>query len=171
MRRQVGRIVDILASLVVLLVLFRLLILPRFFAPPVSPAPPFALAALDGPEFRLRDQHGKLVFLDFWASWCDACKASLPLVERYARTHPEVRVIAVDSGEAPEAGARYARENGLRAVAFDPDERVAHAYGVMGFPTIVVIDPQGDVRAVWPGLNPAVELAMEHARKTLGSSR
>jgi thiol-disulfide isomerase/thioredoxin len=107
-----------------------------------------------------------VVFLDFWASWCDACKASLPLVEHYAREHPDVEVIAVDSNEPEPVGRHFAREEGLRRVVLDSQGRVTAAYGIEGLPTIVVIDPKGFVRAQWPGFNPAIELAMEDARTT-----
>jgi thiol-disulfide isomerase/thioredoxin len=165
-RLGLSRGLDLLAAAVVLYVLYRLFVAPRLFAPAVTPAAPFVLPALDKAEYHFPAHPGRVVFLDFWASWCEPCKASLPLVEHYARAHPEVEVIPVDSNEPAAAGARFARENGMRAVVLDTEGRVTQAYGVDGLPTIIVIDPRGFIRARWPGFNPAIELAMENARTT-----
>jgi thiol-disulfide isomerase/thioredoxin len=168
-RLRLSRGLDLLAAAVVLFVLYRLLVQPRLFAAPSAPAVPFVLPALDRPEFHFPAHPGRVVFLDFWASWCEPCKASLPLVEHYARGHPDVEVIPVDSNEPAAAGARFARENGLRAVVLDTHGRVTGAYGVDGLPTMIVIDPRGFIRARWPGFNPAIELAMENARTSFSA--
>jgi peptide/nickel transport system substrate-binding protein len=170
-RWNLARLLDVFAVAVILLVAYRLFIEPRFFAPQGQErAPAFSATSLDGSPYRLPERPGRVVFLDFWASWCTPCKLSLPLVEHFARTHPDVDVLAVNVGETPALAARYARENGLERVLFDPDERIRALYRIAGFPTLVVIDPAGNIRARWPGLNPAVEAAMGHARETLGSA-
>lgn len=163
-RLDLSRGLDLLAAAVVVFVLYRLFIQPRLFTRAVTPAVPFVLPAVDRPDYHFPAHPGRVVFLDFWASWCEPCKASLPLVERYARAHPDVEVIPVDSNEPAVAGARFARENGLHAVVLDTQGRVTGAYGVDGLPTVIVIDPSGFIRARWPGFNPAIELAMENAR-------
>ncbi|HEY0797659.1 MAG TPA: TlpA disulfide reductase family protein [Candidatus Baltobacteraceae bacterium] len=165
-RRRLTRGLDLLAVAVVLTVLVRLFVLPRLFEAAVTPEVPFVLPALESGEFRLPARPGRVVFLDFWASWCEPCKASLPLVEHYARRHRDVELLAIDTDEPREIGARFAREEGLRSVLLDSNGRVKRAYGVDGFPTIVVIDPRGFIRARWPGFNPAIELAMDNARTT-----
>jgi cytochrome c biogenesis protein CcmG/thiol:disulfide interchange protein DsbE len=111
-----------------------------------------------------------VTFVDFWATWCEPCRLSLPLVEAFAAAHPDVDVLAVDVGERPEVARQYAREHGVRNLAFDEDAHVASAFGVSGYPTIVVLDPRGYVRAKWIGFNPAVAVAMSHARAALGAS-
>jgi thiol-disulfide isomerase/thioredoxin len=169
-RLRLSRGLDLLAVAVVLFVLYRLFIQPRLFAAPSAPAVPFVLPALDRAEFRFPAHPGRVVFLDFWASWCEPCKASLPLVEHYAREHPDVEVIPVDSNEPAPEGARFARENGLRAVVLDTQGRVTEAYGIDGLPTVIVIDPRGFIRARWPGFNPAIEVAMENARASFSAT-
>jgi thiol-disulfide isomerase/thioredoxin len=170
-RRLAGRVLDALAVALLLLAGWRFFIAPRIFQTQPARAAPFRLAALDGPAYVHPARPGKLTFLDFWASWCEPCKVSLPLVERFAAGNPDVRVVAVDVGEPPPVGAAYARANGLRNVVFDPDETVAHRYGIWAFPTIIVVDPDGWVRGRWEGLNPAVELAMSDARAHFGARR
>jgi hypothetical protein len=85
--------------------------------------------------------------------------------------HPDVDVVTVDSGETPAAAAAFARDRALspRFLALDTAERVADAFEVEGYPTIVVIDPRGRMNARWFGYNPVLESAMEHARVTLTS--
>jgi thiol-disulfide isomerase/thioredoxin len=166
------RLLDVLALVVVLIALYRIFIAPRFLAPAGRErAPAFSAERLDGARYRLPERPGHVVFLDFWASWCEPCKLSLPLVEHFARTHPDVEVFAVNVGESAEAARRYARAHALRNVLLDRDERVTAAYKIEGFPTLVVIDPSGDIRGRWAGLNPAIEAAMGHARETLGAAR
>ncbi len=151
-----------------LLVAYKLFVAPLFLREPVVRASTFSLPTLERSPIRLSSRPGHVVFLDFWASWCPPCRASLPLVERFARAHPDVEVIAVDVGEAPAAARAFAQAQGIAGVALDGDKRVSDAFGVVVLPTIVAIDPAGYVRARWTGFNPAIELALEHARQALG---
>jgi peptide/nickel transport system substrate-binding protein len=163
-RGWLARGLDALAVLVVVYALFHFFIAPRIAPVRAVPAPPLALATLDGRRFSLAARRGRMVFLDFWASWCEPCKQSLPLVEHYARGHPDIDVFAVNSGEDAPTAAGFARDHQLRNVILDPDQIATHAYGVDGFPTMVVVDPSGMIRAKWVGYNPAIELAMADAR-------
>lgn len=170
-RLTLSRVLDVLAVLVVLFVLYRIFIAPRDLrAAKAYPAPHVTYQTLSGKPFVLTGQRGRLVFLDFFASWCEPCKISLPLVETYARAHPEVEVVPVDVGEPRGVVAAFAKAHGLRNVAMDPQTLSRGFFEVQGFPTMVVIDPQGRIRATWTGLNPAIQLNMAHAEKTLLSS-
>src|SRR5579864_2408378 len=118
---RAGRILDALAVLVVLFVAYKLLVAPRFLSPATAyPAPRVAFATLSGKPFVLREHRGRVVFLDFWASWCEPCKISLPMVERFARAHPEVDVVPIDVGEPRALAQAFARSHGLTNVALDP---------------------------------------------------
>jgi peptide/nickel transport system substrate-binding protein len=167
-RRWLARGLDAVAVLVVLYAIFHFVLQPRLFGEAALPAPPVDLASLGGGRFSLAAHRGRVVFLDFWASWCEPCKESLPLVERYARTHPGVDVIPVDVGEDRATAAGFARDHGLASVALDPDEIAARAFGVSGFPTMVVVDPSGTMRAKWIGFNPAIEAEMATALERFG---
>jgi len=163
------RFLDLVAALVVAAALFRIFVAPRMLHASSLRLPPLVLPMVDGSFYHLDRRRGRVVFLDFSTSWCEACKASLPLAERFARAHPETDVVTIDSGESAGVTVRFAAQRGLRPhfVAFDSDERLADVFDVSGYPTIVVIDPQGRVNARWYGYNPALESAMEHARTTL----
>ena len=163
-RRRVGRLLDVVTIAVIALAAFRFLVVPHLgeSAGVNRPAPVVELAATDG-RFSLAAHRGRLVFLDFWASWCTPCQASLPLVERWAKSHREVDVVAIDAGEPPAQAARFAREFGLAQTAFDPQLQTTKAFGVDGFPTMIVIDAKGRVVAKWPGYNPAIASVMSDA--------
>ena len=162
------RLFDGLAAALVLFVGYRLLVAPRALSENAAyPAPAVTYQALSGGELALAKQRGHVVFLEFYASWCTPCRASLPLVEAFARAHPEVRVIPVDVGEPRAVAAAFARALALEKVAIDPRALSRGFFHLDGFPTMVVIDPRGRIRATWEGLNPAVQLNMAHAEKVL----
>ncbi len=157
MRRWAARGLDLLAVLVVLAALARFVVLPALRHRTLVQAPAVRLATLDGRPFDLADRRGRVVFLDFWASWCDPCRASIPLVQHFARTHPGVVVESIDVGEDLRTVRPFAERFAMRDVALDPTQATAHAFAVDGFPTVVAIDPAGRVRARWIGFDPGIE--------------
>lgn len=162
------RVFDVLAIAIVLFVAYRLLVVPRSLSQNAAyPAPAVTYETLSGGQFALAKERGRVVFLDFYASWCTPCRASLPLVESFARSHPEVRVIPVDVGEPRAVAAAFARALALQNVALDPSALSRGFFQLEGFPTMVVIDSRGRIRATWEGVNPAVQLNMAHAAKVL----
>lgn len=166
-----SRLLDLLAVIVVLFVIYSIFVAPRFLSKETAyPAPRVTYASLSGRPFVLRQHRGRVVFLDFWASWCAPCKVSLPLVEKFARDHPEVDVVPVDVGEPRGVAEAFARTHHLQNVALDPKALSQGFFQIDGFPTMVVIDPQGRIRATWSGFNPAVQMNMAHAEQTLSKS-
>jgi thiol-disulfide isomerase/thioredoxin len=166
--RSLRLLFDALAIALVLFVAYRLLVAPRSLSENAAyPAPAVTYQTLSGAQFALAKQRGHVVFLDFYASWCTPCRVSLPLVESFARAHPNVRVIPVDVGESRAVAAAFARALALQNVAIDPPARSRGFFQLEGFPTMVVIDARGRIRATWQGINPAVQLNMAHAAKVL----
>lgn len=173
MRRIVtaGRILDVLAVVAVLFVIYKLVVAPRALnTAHAYPAPRVSYATLDGKPFVLREHRGRVVFLDFFASWCEPCKISLPMVEHFARARSDVDVVPVDVGEPRAVAQAFARTHHLANVALDPQSLSQGFFQINGFPTMVVVDPNGRIRATWTGLNPAIELNMRHAADTLQPS-
>lgn len=170
LRRWAARALDVLAVLVVLAALAKFLILPRLHRDVVQ-APPVALATLNGGRFDLARSRGRLVFLDFWATWCEPCQASIPLVQHFRRTHPGVDVVSVDVGEPPSLVRPFAARFKMGDVALDPDQTVAHAFGVTGYPTMFAVDASGRIRAHWVGFDPDVERAMADVTARYGTPR
>lgn len=165
MNRRFARIADIAAIALIVLAAWKFLIAPRFFAPrfvPV-PAPALTLPLEGGGSFNPAKARGQVVFLDFWASWCEPCKMSIPLIEQYKAAHPDALVYSVDAGEAENVAERYARSAKMRRVAFDPNMKAADAFGVAVFPTMIVIGRDGKEHAKWIGYNPLIEHEMARA--------
>lgn len=120
-----------------------------------EPAPTFTLPALDGgAPIALESFRGKIVLLDFWASWCGPCRAAMPayqvLHERYAARG--FSVLAVNLDEAPADGRAFlARVAVNYPIASDPQGSSAEQYRLTGMPTALLIDRRGEVRRRWVG--------------------
>jgi len=161
-RRWAVRALDLAALIIVVAAAAHFIVLPRLHAAAVS-APVLTLASLEGPPFVVGARRQRVVFLEFWATWCDPCRDSIPLVQRFRRDHPGVEVISVDVGEPAALVRPFAARFGMRGVVLDPDETAAHAFGVSGFPTLVAIDPQARVHVVGIGFDPGIERVMSAA--------
>jgi thiol-disulfide isomerase/thioredoxin len=159
-----GRFWDALAALVIGFAIWKIFVAPRSFETAgTHPAPAAIYERLNGGAFRVADQRGRVLFLDFYASWCEPCKLELPLVESWSRKHPRATVVPVDVGEERAIATVFARQYRLHNVALDPKGSARALFALQGFPTVVVIDRSGFIRATWEGLNPAIGLAMTHA--------
>jgi len=111
------------------------------------PAPTFVLDRLDGAgKVTLADHAGKVVVLNFFASWCIPCKEENPALvrvwERYRSS--DVVIIGVLFQDSLDKGRQYVRDNGVTwPTAADEDGRIAFAYGVFGIPETYFIGPDG----------------------------
>ncbi|HWB07470.1 MAG TPA: TlpA disulfide reductase family protein [Verrucomicrobiales bacterium] len=117
----------------------------------------FKLPTVDGGSFALSNNRGKVVVLDFWATWCGPCVKSLPgLVEAMAAfPKDQAMFVAVNQGETKEQVKKFLEARGLdMAVAMDGDQSVARKYGVDGIPHTVVVAPDGKVAFVKTGYEP-----------------
>ena len=163
-----NRFWDALAVVAIAFAIWKIFVAPRWLAAPgTHPAPHATFARLEGSQFHITDQRGHVLFLEFYASWCEPCKIELPLVQAWERKHPDATIVPVDVGEPRSVAAEFARRHALGNVALDPQSLARAYFDVEGFPTMVVIDPSGDIRAKWEGLNPAIALALTNAENRL----
>jgi peroxiredoxin len=131
-----------------------------------SPAPDFALQDTAGATVRLSDFRGKTVLLDFWATWCEPCKQSIP---RYIRMQERLRskgfvVIGIDEDEKGDVAAAYARDHGLNyTILVDPGTGLFAKYGGRDLPSAYLIDAQGNIRGRWNGFDAATGVDVERA--------
>lgn len=124
-------------------------------------APDFKLADLAGKQVSLSDFRGKWVVLDFWGAWCGWCVKGFPaLKEAYANYDGKLEVIGVDCGDTPEAWRAAVERFKLPWVNLYNDPKAAgpkpeQLYGVQGFPTKAIISPEGKIKAIVTGDDPA----------------
>ena len=115
----------------------------------VDDAPDFELQTFDGESLLLSDLEGKVVVLNFWASWCPPCRWEMPSFERIYQEYKDDGVVFVGvamsdtledaQGFADEAGVTY-------PIGLDTDNRIAIAYRVMSLPTTFFINKEGQVQ-------------------------
>lgn len=110
------------------------------------PAPDFSIA--DGTSsIQLNKYRGKVVLLNFWATWCPPCLEETPSLLEFHRQHPEYPILAVSVDEDEGAYRRFLFQRHFDLITVrDPEETVAHKYGVTGWPETFVIDRQGRIR-------------------------
>jgi thiol-disulfide isomerase/thioredoxin len=124
--------------------------------PTASPALDFTLPDLQGKPIRLSDYHGKTVIIDFWATWCPPCIFQIPELNKLAAAHREkgdVVVIGVSvDADGPAVVAPWVEEHSVVYTIVCGDEELAAEFGVFGFPTLVIIDPEGELASRHVGL-------------------
>jgi thiol-disulfide isomerase/thioredoxin len=133
-------------------------------------ARPFKLPLLAGGEFELAHEKGKVVVLDFWASWCGPCIKSLPgLIDAMAAFPADrVKFIGVNQGEPPDQVKSFLDTRGWKLnVALDSSQTVGRQYEVEGIPHTVVIAPDGKIAFVQSGASPEGEKVVADAVKRL----
>jgi peroxiredoxin len=114
----------------------------------------FKLPTLDGPDFDLASRKGKIVILDFWATWCGPCMQTAPLFEDVMREFAgrDVELIGVNMEEQPDLIKSVLERHKLRfRVALDRDGAIAPRYGVTAIPQTVVIDREGKIARLFVG--------------------
>ncbi|MBS3943073.1 MAG: TlpA family protein disulfide reductase [Dethiobacter sp.] len=127
-------------------------------------APDFTIPdALTGQNVSLSDFRGKAVLLNFWSTWCSACRAQKPdLIDAYFDFADQgLIILGVNLGESAQVVREYANQQGIPyALLLDTEQKVADLYQVRGIPTTFLIDGQGVIREVRIGLfNNAADLA------------
>ena len=115
-----------------------------------KPAPALSLPALDGHTVSLADYRGKNVVIAYWASWCSPCRAEMPALNRlYQRGRTsgrEFEILAVSVDEDRAAAQTFVRETGMTyPVLLDPGQKTVDAFHVESVPSLVVVDPSGQI--------------------------
>ncbi len=111
-------------------------------------APDFELQGIDDETYRLRDYRGKVVVVNFWATWCPPCRKEMPSMRRAWerwRKHG-IELLAVNVGESDDEVFAFAAEYDLKfPVLLDPSGRVVRQWGAIGLPSTFVVSPEGRV--------------------------
>jgi peroxiredoxin len=131
--------------------------------PAVAPsaiAPDFTLRTLDGPNLRLQEQRGRVVLVNFWATWCGPCRQEIPhlnkLYEKYRASG--FVLLGVNIDDDAKVASDLALKLGVKfPVLMDTDKTVSRLYDMSAMPATIVIDRDGRVRYIHRGYRDGYE--------------
>lgn len=120
-----------------------------------QPAPQFAMASLSGQgNVSINAHRGKVLYVDFWASWCAPCLKAIPALEKLRKEFPEsdFQVIAINLDREPEKARKFLEDHPVGyPSASDPGGKLPEMFGLETMPTSYLIDRKGVVRYVHRG--------------------
>ncbi len=109
-------------------------------------APDFALQDLKGKTWKLSDLKGKVVFINFWATWCPPCREEMPSMEALHRDMADkpFQILTILSNDEPKMADTFARKNGYTfPILVDRDGAVSATYGITGVPETFIVNADG----------------------------
>jgi thiol-disulfide isomerase/thioredoxin len=157
MRQPFSKVISIV-GLCLILALF----IPHCAKRPKDPgaSPDFTLKTFEGQEITLSGLKGKVVLLDFWATWCAPCKESIPhLIQLYKNFKDrgfELIGMSMDKAGDVEMVRRFVKSMEIPYPIIMTSDEVARSYKVTGLPTTVLIDKEGKIREKIVGFNSAI---------------
>ena len=119
-----------------------------------SKAIDFTLKTFDGKQVTLSSLRGKVVLLDFWASWCTPCREELPLLDILHKTYgrEDFKVVTVNIDNHPKNAVKFLETYSIKvAPLWDQKKKVVSAYDVQKMPTTILIDKNGWIRYIHSG--------------------
>ncbi|HRU39833.1 MAG TPA: TlpA disulfide reductase family protein [Candidatus Goldiibacteriota bacterium] len=124
--------------------------------PEYMKAPDFDLKDINGKSLKLSDYRGKVVILDFWATWCPPCKAEIPsFIELHKEYKGDLVVIGLAlENDLAKVKTFYMRNNMNYPVALSPQDIPLQYGGIQGIPTTFIIDREGNIRDRYVGFRP-----------------
>jgi peroxiredoxin len=117
-------------------------------------APDFELRNLKTKQpHRLSQYVGKIIVLDFWATWCPPCKKSLPKLALIAKTYSEdVQILAISIDDSEDNAYRFIVDNKIDMLTlYDDEKEVVGSYDIPAMPTLFIIDRDGVIRSLFEG--------------------
>ena len=125
-----------------------------------QPAPDFTLPTLAGDNLRLQEYRGKVVLINFWASWCGPCRQEMPILDRVHKRYEAAgfSVLGVNV-EGEESKARQIAERlGVNfPLLFDKGQQVSDEYDLKSMPYTVLVDRDGQIQYIHQGYKPGDE--------------
>ncbi|MYM71493.1 redoxin family protein [Duganella sp. FT134W] len=129
-----------------------------------APAPQFDLPGLDG-AVKLAKLQGKVVYVDFWASWCGPCRQSFPWMNEMQAKYggKGLQIVGVNVDAKSDDARQFLTATPARfAIAFDPQGATPRSYGIKGMPSSVLIGPDGKVLLEHSGFREADRAELEN---------
>lgn len=102
----------------------------------------------------LQDLQGKVVYVDFWASWCKPCRKSFPWMNAMQQKHADagLQILAINLDVEPELAATFlTKVPAIMPIIYDPQGLIASAYALVGMPSSYLIDKKGQIRFTHQG--------------------
>lgn len=119
-----------------------------------GPVIEFCVKDLEGREVCLSDYRGKMVLVNFWATWCSPCREEMPVLQAYYLDHKDQGfvVVGVNVSDRPQSAAEFVQEAGYSfPIWLDPPGNVLIDLRMQGLPASLLIDPQGHLLNRWIG--------------------
>jgi peroxiredoxin len=113
----------------------------------VGPTPEFSLSTPDGKKISLKDFRGKIVLLNFWASWCVPCREEMPAMEKLYQEYKQKNfaILAIAVKDRKQDAIDFVKELKISyPIALDPEAQVGSLYGAWGLPATYLIGPNGE---------------------------
>ena len=120
----------------------------------------FTLQDLEGKPISLSDYKGKVVFIDFWASWCPPCRLSIPYVEKLYEQYKDNEnfvVLGINLQESKDDITKFMKKQKMNYPVLLSDNKVISNYKISSIPRFFLIDKNGDVYNKYVGFAPGVE--------------
>ncbi len=139
-------------------------------------APDFSSELLSGDNFKLSDQKGKYVLIDFWGTWCPSCKAEMPILKKVAEDFQNVKfdnaselvVLGIALEKKPDGFKDFVEKNDLHwmkhIIDFIGEGSISSSFGVKSVPTKYLINPKGQIMS-YGSLSTVRKLLEEHRIK------
>ena len=135
-----------------------------------EPATDFVLKDLSGKTVSLEELKGKVVFVDFWATWCPPCRASIPAVEALYEKYKDddnVCFIGINLSEDKETVSKFVKREGINYLVLLSDKKVIADYKIRSIPSFFIIDKDGNVANRYLGYSSGLESKWEDDIKEL----
>lgn len=116
-------------------------------------APDFTADTVSGEKFTLSENSGKVVLINFWATWCGPCVGEMPAFERLNKEYgDDVEILCVNCVESNDTVDAFVKENGYTfPIAYDPEGEINYKYPTQGIPYTLVIGKDGIISAIYIG--------------------
>ena len=137
---------------------------------PSAAAPDFTLRSMDGPNLRLAEQRGRVVMVNFWATWCGPCRQEMPHLNKLYDKYRDSGfvLLGVNIDDNARKATDLAAKLGLKfPVLLDTDKTVSRLYDMGSMPSTVLIDRDGKVRHLHRGYRDGYELTYDQQVRAL----
>ena len=133
-------------------------------------APDFTLKSETGKNLKLSELRGKVIMINFWASWCGPCRQEMPVLDQlYKHYRPlDFTVLGVNVEQNPDDAKSLLKDVSVSfPILFDKENKVSKLYNIKGMPSTVLVDRDGNVRYVHIGYQSGTEQEYQQQIRTL----